>query len=107
MLGLIIRVRFLISYLHPGKQEIVQVMDDYDSGEESREEGRGGAGAGDVGRSQSPRCSVSVNCDTMYCTVLYCTVLYCTVTVTEILLLLNCELRYFCYITVNSDTTVM
>ena len=37
---------FLISYLHPGNQELIQVMDDNESGEEDRQEGRGEAGAG-------------------------------------------------------------
>ena len=45
-LAMIVGVGCLIAYLRPGSQEIVQVMDDEDSGEDSREEGRGGAGAG-------------------------------------------------------------
>ena len=38
-LGLIVGVGFLISYFHPANQELDQVMDDDDSGEETREEG--------------------------------------------------------------------
>ena len=45
-LGLIVGIGFLITYLHPANQDIVQVMDDDDSEEMQDQGGRGGVGAG-------------------------------------------------------------
>ena len=51
-LGLIVAIRYLITYLHPANQDIEQVMDDDDSEEVQVQGGRGGVGAGRGGRGR-------------------------------------------------------